>query len=150
MTQPRETRLWHVVVIFTILIGCLAFGLGVLQTSAHIPLFFAAMVIGAFAVFVLGYEWDPLQNAIFESIRVISIAVILLYIIGMVIATWILSGVVPTMIYYGLLVINPVYFLFSAALLCALISLPTGSSWTTAGTVGVALMGIGEGLGVPM
>ncbi|MGL4677258.1 MAG: Na+/H+ antiporter NhaC [Brevinema sp.] len=150
MTQPRDTKIWHVVVIFTILIGCLVFGLGILQTSSHIPLFLAAMLIGAFAVFVLGYQWETLQNSIFDSIRTIAIAIILLYIIGMVIATWILSGVVPTMIYYGLLIINPKFFLFSAALLCALISLPTGSSWTTAGTVGVALMGVGEGLGVPM
>lgn len=150
MSGVKETKIWHVVVMFAILIGCLIYGLGFAKTGAHVPLFFAAMALGVFAMTVMKYEWDDLQAHMFESIRIVSIALVLLYIIGMVIATWILSGVVPTMIYYGLQVINPKYFLVSAAILCGLISLPTGSSWTTAGTVGVALMGIGEGLGVSM
>ncbi len=145
----RETKMWHVAVMLTMLIGCLVYALAIADTSVHIPLFAAAIMMGVFAMTVLGYQWESIQSSIFDSVRTVSIALILLCVIGMVIATWILSGVVPTMIYYGLQIINPRFFLFSAAVLCAMVSLPTGSSWTTAGTVGIALMGIGEGLGVP-
>ena len=75
-------------------------------------------------------------------------AIIILAIIGMLIGTWIGGGVVPTLIYYGLQILSPTFFLITALLLCSVVSLATGSSWTTAGTVGVALIGIAQGLGV--
>src|SRR5690625_4760536 len=75
---------------------------------------------------------------------------IILMIVGMLIGTWILGGVVPSMIYYGLLILSPKIFLVAACLICALVALGTGSSWSTAGTVGVALIGVGQGLGVPL
>ncbi len=148
--SPRPTTMLDVVVLLGILVACLAYGLVVAKVEVHPLLFVAGMMIAAYTVFVMKYRWEVLESAIFDSIRSLSVAMILLYIIGMVIATWILSGVVPAMIYYGLQLIHPQYFLATAMLLCACVSVPTGSSWTTAGTVGVALVGIGEGLGVPL
>ena len=76
-------------------------------------------------------------------------AILILMIIGMVIGSWILSGVVPTMIYYGLKIIHPTVFLPVTVVICSIVSIATGSSWSTASTVGIALVGIGEGLGLP-
>jgi NhaC family Na+:H+ antiporter len=76
-------------------------------------------------------------------------AVLILMVIGSIIGTWILSGTVPTMIYYGLKLLSPGIFLLATAVICCIVSLATGSSWTTAGTVGIALMGVGLGLGMP-
>lgn len=77
-------------------------------------------------------------------------AILIQMIIGIIIGTWILAGIVPTMIYYGLQILSPAIFLPSAAILCAIISVATGSAWTTAGTVGIALLGVGQGLGMPL
>lgn len=77
-------------------------------------------------------------------------AILILAIIGSIIGTWILSGVVPTMIYYGLQILSPGIFLVAACILCCIVSMATGSSWTTAGTVGIALIGVGSGLGIPL
>jgi len=76
-------------------------------------------------------------------------AIIILMIIGVLIGAWILSGTVPTMIYYGLKILSPGIFLVATCIICAIVSLATGSSWTTAGTVGIALIGVGIGLGIP-
>lgn len=75
-------------------------------------------------------------------------ACLILMIIGMIIGTWILAGVVPTIIYYGLKILSPNIFLVATLILCSIISVATGSSWTTIGTIGVALIGIGQGLGI--
>ena len=70
-------------------------------------------------------------------------------IIGSLIGTWILSGTVPAMIYYGLKILSPSIFLVATMIISSIVSLATGSSWTTAGTVGIALIGVGQGLGIP-
>ena len=85
------------------------------------------------------------KTSIYSSINAITI----LLIIGGLTSTWILSGVVPAMIYYGIELINPEYFLFSTCIICAIVSISTGSSWTTAATIGIALMSIGELLLIP-
>ena len=76
-------------------------------------------------------------------------AIIILLIVGMLIGTWIISGVVPSMIYWGLNILSPGIFLFATTLICSIVSISTGSSWTTAGTIGIALLGIGSALGIP-
>jgi NhaC family Na+:H+ antiporter len=76
-------------------------------------------------------------------------AMLILYIIGMLVGTWIPGGVVPSMIYYGLSILNPAAFLLTALIICSIVSFATGTSWGTSGTVGIALMGIGAGLGIP-
>ena len=90
----------------------------------------------------LGYPWKELEAGIVHGISLSLGAVLILLIVGALIGSWILAGIVPTMIYYGLQLLTPAIFFPSACLLCCLVSLATGSSWTTAGTVGVALIGI--------
>ena len=94
----------------------------------------------------IGEKWDNLLNGIKNSISDALPALIILLLIGALTGTWLISGIVPAMIYYGLQIVNPTYFLICACLVSAIISLATGSSWSTIATVGVALLGIGEAL----
>lgn len=98
----------------------------------------------------LGYKWDEMEQGMIKTINSSMQAIMIQMIIGIIIGTWILSGVVPTMIYYGLQILSPSFFLPSSVILCAIISLATGSAWTTIGTVGIALIGIGQGLNIPL
>lgn len=115
--------------------------------DVHIPLFTSAMFAAVFAMVVLKFSWVELEEGIVDVIKMSMGAIIILMIIGMVVGTWIASGVVPTMIYYGLKILSPGIFLVATLLICSIVSLATGSSWTTAATVGIALMGVGHGLG---
>ncbi|MFZ5351552.1 MAG: Na+/H+ antiporter NhaC [Bacillota bacterium] len=160
MKQKREAHLWEalVPVIGTILIlmwsvlpetmlgGIKLFGWGL---EVHIPLVLGALIAAAVAIFRLGYTWKDVEEGIISSISGTMQAIIILAIIGMIIGTWIQGGIVPTLIFYGLKILSPGLFLVAACALCCIVSLATGSSWTTAGTVGIALMGVAAGLGVP-
>ena len=94
-----------------------------------------------------GVKWEEYDRAITQNIAGVSTALIILLVIGSLSAAWMLSGVVPTLIYYGVQIIHPQFFLLSTCLICAAISVMTGSSWTTIATIGIALMGIGEAQG---
>lgn len=111
-----------------------------------------ALLIGsAIAVVIglrLGYTWEVLQNGIVKSIKSSLGAILILLMIGALAGTWLISGVVPAMIYYGLQILNPTFFFVAACLVSAIVSVATGSSWTTVATVGVALLGIGQALGL--
>ncbi len=96
----------------------------------------------------LGYSWDELLEGAVDSIRSAMSAILILLLIGSLAGTWLLSGIVPAMIYYGLNILNPTIFLFAACMICSLISLSTGSSWSTVATIGIALLGIGKTLGI--
>lgn len=150
--KPREAKLWEalipVVGTIALLMYCVLPYFEVKQ-SVHIPLVFGTLVAAIVAITRLGYSWKDIEVGIISSISGTMQAIIILAIIGMIIGTWILGGIVPTLIYYGLKILNPAVFLVAACLLCAVVSLATGSSWTTAGTVGIALMGVAAGLGVP-
>lgn len=94
-----------------------------------------------------GVKWEEYDRAITQNIAGVSTALIILLVIGSLSAAWMLSGVVPTLIYYGVQIIHPQFFLLSTCLICAAISVMTGSSWTTIATIGIALMGIGRAEG---
>ncbi|KUO71991.1 MAG: sodium:proton antiporter [Clostridia bacterium BRH_c25] len=148
----REAKLWEalVPVIFTILLlmyTVLPFF--EVEGEVHIPLILGALVAAGMAMWRLGYTWRDIEEGIVSTISGTMQAILILAIIGMIIGTWILGGIVPTLIYYGLQILSPGLFLVAACLLCSVVSLATGSSWTTAGTVGIALMGVAAGLGVP-
>jgi len=119
------------------------------EGEVHIPLILGALVAAGMAMWRLGYTWRDIEEGIVSTISGTMQAILILAIIGMIIGTWILGGIVPTLIYYGLQILSPGLFLVAACLLCSVVSLATGSSWTTAGTVGIALMGVAAGLGVP-
>ncbi|MDO5712883.1 MAG: Na+/H+ antiporter NhaC [Tissierellia bacterium] len=113
-----------------------------------IPLIGTCIVAAIIAV-SKGYTWEELEEGIISSITITLQSFLILMIIGIIIGTWISGGIVPTIIYYGLHILSPKFFLVASAVLCSIVSLSTGSSWTTVGTIGVALLGIGHGLGVP-
>ena len=115
----------------------------------QIPLL-GATVIAALMAWRLGWRWKAIEEAFVDGIRLSLGAVLILLVVGVLIGTWIASGVVPLMIVYGLQLLSPGAFLLATCAICAVVSLVTGSSWTTAGTVGVALIGIGVGLKVPL
>jgi NhaC family Na+:H+ antiporter len=123
------------------------FGSDAIDGASQTALLFAAAV--AVAIAMVGYKvkWATISEAIGDNIKTIGTAVLILFLIGAISGSWILSGIVPTMIYYGMKVITPSLFLFMACLICALVSLVTGSSWTTVATVGIALIGIGTAHG---
>ena len=95
-----------------------------------------------------GYKWSFLEAGIMASINRSMQAMLILMTVGLLIGGWIAAGVVPAMIYYGLMILKPSIFLFAGCILCSIVALATGSSWTTAGTIGIALIGIGQGLGI--
>jgi NhaC family Na+:H+ antiporter len=110
----------------------------------------ALLISAAVAVVIalrLGYKWKELQEGIINSIYASLTAILILLMIGALAGTWLLSGIVPAMIYYGLKILNPSIFLFAACVVCSIVSLATGSSWSTVATVGIALLGIGKTLG---
>ncbi len=115
----------------------------------HIPLL-AASVVATLMAARLGMKWNALHRSYLDGIMLSLGAVLILLVVGMLIGVWIASGVVPMLIVWGLKLLSPGAFLFAACLICGIVSLVTGSSWTTASTVGVALIGVGQGLGVPM
>ena len=149
MGTTRKPYLWEAILSFSFLILCMAVGIAVYGADPHIP-----MLIGAaFAALMslrMGFKWDDIEDAMFKGILQAMQAIIILAIIGVLIGVWLEAGVVPTMIYYGLKVISPRVFLVAAVIICSITSLATGTSWGTAGTIGVALMGVASGLGIPM
>jgi len=113
----------------------------------------ALLLSGALAAVIglyYGSKWKDIMEGISDSIKSVVPAIIMLLLIGSLAGTWLISGVIPTMIYYGLQILNPTIFLFATAIITAIISLATGSSWSTIATVGIALLGIGTAIGLPL
>ncbi len=96
----------------------------------------------------IGFSWGEIQEGIVKSISSAMASILILLMIGALAGTWMLSGIVPAMIYYGLQILNPTIFLVAACIVCSVVSIATGSSWTTVATVGIALIGIGKALGM--
>ena len=110
------------------------------------------IVAGLVAIFlsmIWGVKWDDIQNDILDLARRMFPAILVLIFVGMLIGVWIASGTVPILIYWGLELLTPRFFLVIACLTCSVMSLMTGTSWGTVGTIGIAFMGIAQGLGVP-
>lgn len=137
---------------FLVLIGlitcCVAvFGNATLDGASQVSLMVASAVSVLVGHFSRRLEWEDLEKEITAKIASCTPAIIILLLIGAIGGTWMVSGIVPTMIYYGMQIIRPEVFLVSSSILCALVSLMIGSSWTTVATIGLALMGIGKAHG---
>ena len=113
----------------------------------QMALLIAALIAGGIGV-SRGTKWKEIRDAIASSIGQATEAILILLLIGALTGTWLMAGIIPAFIHYGLLVLQPGIFLFAACVICAVLSLATGSSWGTVGTVGVALIGIGTALGL--
>ncbi|MDR1193359.1 MAG: Na+/H+ antiporter NhaC [Peptococcaceae bacterium] len=149
MSERKQISLILALIPLVTLVGCLFVSLNILDAGPHIPIVFSTAVAAIIAI-CSGYKWGEIEKYILETMASSLQAITILLIVGALIGTWILSGVVPTMIYYGLMIISPKVFLLISCVLCSIVSLATGSSWSTAGTVGIALMGIGRTMGIPL
>ncbi len=129
-------------------INVFIFGDDSLSGSNQIVLILSAAVAAVVAI-GLGHKWTDLRDGIVKSIGSAMTAILILLLIGSLAGTWLLGGIVPAMIYYGLQILNPTIFLVAACIVSAVVSLATGSSWSTVATLGVALLGIGRALGMP-
>ena len=123
------------------------FGADALSGGSQVALLMASGVVVAISMIFYKIPWKDFEEGIVDNIRAVASSLIILLLIGAVAGSWMVSGVVPTMIFYGMKVIFPSIFLFATCGICALISIMTGSSWTTIATVGVALVGIGTAQG---
>ena len=126
-----------------------AFGGDAINGGSQIALLSATSVCVMLSIGIYRCRWAVLEEAIIDNIRASASAILILLLIGAISGTWMVSGVVPTMIHYGLEVLHPSFFLVASCAICAVVSLMTGSSWTTIATIGVALMGIGRAMEFP-
>jgi NhaC family Na+:H+ antiporter len=152
MTKESNPSLIQAIIPIVFLIVLLSINVGIfgddaLSGSNQIVLILTAAVAAIIAV-KTGSNWTKLQDGIVRSISSAMSSILILLLIGSLAGTWLLSGIVPAMIYYGLQILSPKIFLFAAAIVCSVVSIATGSSWTTAATVGIALIGIGKALGI--
>jgi len=131
------------------LIITLYISIAVFKQTPHLPLIFSS-ALAALVAMIYKFKWEEIQKGIINAISAAMGAILILMIIGLMIGTWIISGIVPSMIYYGLKLLSPGIFLAATLIICSIVSLGTGSSWSTAGTIGVALIGVGSGLGIPI
>ncbi|MBL3641816.1 Na+/H+ antiporter NhaC [Bacillus sp. RHFB] len=119
-----------------------------LEQGPHIPLIVGTSV-AAIVAWSSGYKWSEIEESMYKGIRLALPAVVIIILVGMTIGAWMGGGIVATMIYYGLKILTPSFFLVSISVICAVVSLAIGSSWSTMGTIGVAGMGIGLSMGIP-
>lgn len=116
----------------------------------QIALLLSTLLTAGIAILFLKVPWTKVEEDISENIRQTAPTLLILLSIGALTATWMLSGIVPTMIYYGLKIISPRFFILITFLLCSLVSILAGSSWTTVGTIGVAMLTAGKLIGLPV
>ena len=151
--SARRQPSWQVSLVpFIVLVAVLVaviriFGSDSLSGGSQVALLLASAVAVAISIFGYGASWQSLEDSVLDNIRSVGSAILILLLIGAIAGTWMVSGVVPTLICYGMKVITPAIFLAASCLISALVSVMTGSSWTTIATVGVALIGIGTAQG---
>lgn len=148
---PKLPKLWKSLIPVVFLVGTLWLAVAhyaELELTSHVPLILATVVASAVSLW-LGQTWREIEAGMVKGITLALRACVILLVIGLLVGSWIQAGIVPSMIFYGLKLLSPSIFLVASCVICCVVSLATGSSWSTAATVGIALMGVGEGLGVP-
>lgn len=143
-----DMKLRWAVLPLLVMIGVMLVAIVQLKQGPHIPLIIGTAV-AALVAWRHGYKWKEIEEMMYKGIRLALPAVVIIILVGLTIGAWIGGGVVATMIYYGLTIISPAYFLVTICIICAVVALSIGSSWSTMGTIGVAGMGIGLSMGIP-
>ena len=155
MTENKTHKLPHplislIPVLFLVVLVSVSvsvFGSDALSGGSQMALLFATAICLVIGKISVNLQWNSFEKSLHKNIKNISTALLILLVIGALSGTWMISGIVPMFISYGLKIIRPEIFLVSAAVICALVSVITGSSWTTVATIGIALMGIGRAQG---
>ncbi|MDD3077880.1 MAG: Na+/H+ antiporter NhaC family protein [Paludibacter sp.] len=147
LPHPLVALLPIVVLVLLVATAVYLFGGDALNGGSQMALLLATAFCLIIGKFTTNFHWTNFEKALHKNIKNISTALLILLVIGALSGTWMMSGVVPMFIDYGLKIIRPEIFLISAAAICAIVSVVTGSSWTTVATIGIALMGIGRAQG---
>lgn len=146
--HPLVAAIPVVVLIGLLVVVITLFGSDSLSGGSQIALLLGLSVCVMISMVFYRVPWKAFEQQMCKTIGNISVTLLILLTVGMLSGSWMISGVVPTLIYYGVQILSPQFFLVSACIICALVSLLSGSSWTTVATIGVALLGIGHALGV--
>ncbi len=155
ISQNKELSILEALIPIFALVGMLfynvyfVFGDDALSGSNQFILLLGAGV-AAIVGFVNKVSYKQMMDEVARNIQSTTGALLILLMVGALAGTWLISGIIPTMIYYGLQILNPTIFLAACVIICAIISIATGSSWTTSATVGIALIGIGDTLGISL
>lgn len=146
--QKKKIGFWMALLPLAIMIAVMIVTVVVLEQGPHMPLILGT-ITAALVAWRAGFTWKEIEEMMYKGIRLALPAVVIIMLVGLTIGAWMGGGVVATMIYYGLQIITPSWFLVAIAIICAIVSLAIGSSWSTMGTIGVAGMGIGLSMGIP-
>lgn len=151
--ENKELNIWEALLPVFILIGLLAFNVFVFGDNALSGSNQFILLIGAMVAAIVGFNnkvsYKTMIDEIGNNFKSTTGAILILLMVGALAAAWLVSGIIPSMVYYGLKILNPSIFFPATVVICAIISIATGSSWTTSATVGIALVGIGNALGLP-
>jgi len=148
-TKRRQPGLFLASLPLAVMGLLLGIGYGIFHLQVQVLLIVAAASAGL-AGWRLGYTWEEMQQGIVESVRKALPAILIMLCVGMLIAAWMAAGTIPMLLYYGLKLVSPRFFLVTACAVCSMTSLATGTSWGTVGTIGVAFIGIAQALKVPL
>ncbi len=148
MIKEKEMPFWKAVIPLIVMIVVMGITIIKLEQGPHIPLI-VGTTVAALVALSSGFKWKDIEESMYKGIRLALPAVVIIMLVGITIGAWIGGGIVATMIYYGLKIITPSLFLVSITIICAVVALAIGSSWSTMGTIGVAGMGIGLSMGIP-
>tara|TARA_Y100001933_G_scaffold67387_1_gene67872 strand:+ start:17221 stop:18702 length:1482 start_codon:yes stop_codon:yes gene_type:complete len=152
--ENKELNIWEALIPVFVLVGMLAYNVYVFGDDALSGSNQFILLLGGAVAAIVGFlnkvSYKQMLAEVAENIRSTTGALLILLMVGALAGTWMVSGIIPAMIYYGLQILNPTIFLAACIIICAIISIATGSSWTTAATVGIALIGIGEALGISL
>ncbi len=150
--ENKELNIWEALIPVFALIGMLAFNVYVFGDDALSGSNQFIMLLGGAVAAIVGFfnkvDFEKMMEEVARNIQSTAGAILILLMVGALAGTWLISGIIPSMIYYGLQILNPTIFLAACVIICAVISVATGSSWTTSATVGIALIGIAEALGI--
>lgn len=146
--SPRTPSILFSLITLICIVGTLIAGILILKLDEHVLLVCCVLITGI-ACAILGYSWDQILDAMVNGTIKAMPALFFFFLIGMAIGAWVQCGTLPALIYYGLDILSPGWFLPATLIITSLTSISTGSSWTTAGTVGVVLLGIGTTMGLP-
>lgn len=150
--ENKDLNIWEALIPVIALIGMLAYNVFVFGDSALGGTNQFILILGGAVAAVVGFlnkvSYKTMVEEVAQNLKSTTGAILILLMVGALAGTWLVSGIIPTMIYYGLDILNPTIFLAACVLICAVISVATGSSWTTSATVGIALIGIAGALGI--
>ncbi|WP_425467622.1 Na+/H+ antiporter NhaC [Psychrobacillus soli] len=148
VVSKKEMSLLWAMIPLLVMILCMIVAVVVLEQGPHIPLIIGTSV-AALVAWKHGFKWNDIEEMMYKGIKLALPAVVIIMLVGLTIGSWIGGGVVATMIFYGLKIITPAFFLITICVICMIVALAIGSSWSTMGTIGVAGMGIGLSMGIP-